>query len=37
MPPYKAIRGIYLSENELIKTASGKIKRHEEIKTIEEI
>ena len=34
MPPYKSIRGIYLTEEELIKTASGKIKRHEEIKTI---
>lgn len=34
MPAYKSIRGIFLTEEELIKTASGKIKRHEEIKTI---
>lgn len=34
MPAYKSIRGIFLTEKELIKTASGKIKRHEEIKTI---
>ena len=34
MPAYKSIRGIVLTEEELIKTASGKIKRHEEIKTI---
>ena len=34
MPAYKSIRGIFLTEEDLIKTASGKIKRHEEIKTI---
>ena len=34
MPAFKSIRGIVLTEEELIKTASGKIKRHEEIKTI---
>lgn len=34
MPAYKSIRGIVLTEEDLIKTASGKIKRHEEIKTI---
>ena len=34
MPAYKSIRGIVLTEEELIKTESGKIKRHEEIKTI---
>ena len=34
MPPYKAIRGIVLSETPLIKTTTSKIKRQEEIKTI---
>ena len=32
MPAYKAIRGITLSEEPLIKTTTGKIKRQEEIK-----
>ncbi len=35
MPAYKAIRGIILSEEPLIKTTTNKIKRQEEIKTIE--
>ena len=35
MPPYKAIRGIILTETPLIKTTTSKIKRQEEIKTIE--
>ncbi len=35
MPPYKAIRGIVLSEEPLIKTTTSKIKRQEEIKTVE--
>lgn len=35
MPPYKAIRGIVLSEMPLIKTTTSKIKRQEEIKTVE--
>ncbi len=34
MPPYKAIRGMILTENPLIKTTTSKIKRQEEIKTI---
>lgn len=34
MHPYKAIRGIVLSETPLIKTTTSKIKRQEEIKTI---
>ncbi len=35
MPPYKAIRGIVLTEEPLIKTTTSKIKRQEEIKTVE--
>ena len=35
MPHYKAIRGIVTTENPLIKTTTGKIKRQEELKTIE--
>ena len=35
MPAYKAIRGLILSETPLIKTTTNKIKRQEEIKTIE--
>ena len=35
MPAYKAIRGIVLSETPLIKTTTNKIKREEELKTIE--
>ena len=35
MPPYKAIRGIVLTETPLIKTTTSKIKRQEEIKTVE--
>ena len=34
MPAYKAIRGIYITEEPLIKTTTSKIKRQEEIKTI---
>lgn len=34
MPPYKYIRDIIVTENELIKTTTQKIKRHEEIKTV---
>lgn len=34
MPPYKAIRGIILSQTPLIKTTTSKIKRQEEIKTV---
>lgn len=36
MPPYKAIRGLILTETPLIKTTTSKIKRQEEIKTIAE-
>lgn len=36
MPPYKAIRGLLITENPLIKTTTGKIKRQEELKTIEQ-
>ena len=35
MPAYKAIRGVILTETPLIKTTTNKIKRQEEIKTIE--
>ena len=35
MPAYKAIRGLILTEIPLIKTTTNKIKRQEEIKTIE--
>ena len=35
MPAYKSIRGVVLSETPLIKTPTNKIKRQEEIKTIE--
>lgn len=34
MPPYKAIRGLVLTEMPLIKTTTSKIKRQEEIKTV---
>ena len=34
MPPYKAIRGLILTETPLIKTTTSKIKRQEEIKTV---
>ena len=36
MPAYKGIKGIVLSEKPLIKTTTNKIKRQEEIKTIEQ-
>ena len=36
MPAYKGIKGIILSEKPLIKTTTNKIKRHEELKTIEQ-
>ena len=36
MPAYKGIKGIILSEKPLIKTTTNKIKRQEEIKTIEQ-
>lgn len=35
MPPYKAIRGLILTETPLIKTTTNKVKRQEEIKTVE--
>ena len=35
MPAYKGIKGIVLSEKPLIKTTTNKIKRQEEIKTVE--
>ena len=35
MPAYKSIRGVVLSETPLIKTTTNKIKRQEEMKTIE--
>ena len=35
MPAYKSIRGVVLSETPLIKTTTNKIKRQEELKTIE--
>ena len=34
MPPYKYIRGVIVTEEELIKTTTLKIKRHEEMKKI---
>ena len=34
MPPYKYIRDIIVTDKELIKTTTQKIKRHEEIKTV---
>jgi len=34
MPPYKHIRDIIVTDEEMIKTTTGKIKRHEEIKKI---
>lgn len=36
MPAYKGIKGIILTETPLIKTTTNKIKRQEEIKTIEQ-
>ena len=36
MPAYKSIRGTIITETPLIKTATNKIKRQEEIKTIEQ-
>ncbi len=35
MPLYKSIRGLLITEEPLIKTTTGKIKRQEELKTIE--
>ena len=34
MPAYKYIRDIIVTEKDLIKTTTQKIKRHEEIKTV---
>ena len=34
MPPYKYIRDIIVTDKELIKTTTQKVKRHEEIKTV---
>lgn len=34
MPPYKAIKGITLTEESLIKTTTGKIKRNENLKRV---
>ena len=34
MPPYKYIKEIIITEEELIKTTTQKIKRHEEMKKI---
>ena len=36
MPKYKAIRGIIVSQEPLIKTTTNKIKRHENLKLIME-
>ena len=36
MPKYKAIRGILVSEEPLVKTTTGKIKRQANIELIEE-
>ena len=36
MPKYKAIRGIIVSQEPLIKTTTNKIKRHENLKLIKE-
>ena len=36
MPSYKAIRGIIVSQEPLIKTTTNKIKRHENLKLIKE-
>ena len=35
MPAYKGIKGIVITETPLIKTTTNKIKRHEEMKTVE--
>ena len=35
MPAYKSIRGVVITETPLIKTTTNKIKRQEELKTIE--
>lgn len=35
MPPYKAIRGIMITENPLIKTTTNKIKRQANLDEIE--
>jgi hypothetical protein len=37
MPKYKAIRGIVLTEEPLVKTTTNKIKRQENLKLIETI
>ena len=34
MPPYKAIKGIILTKEALIKTTTGKIKRNENLKKV---
>ena len=34
VPKYKHIKGLILSEEELIKTTTKKVKRHEEMKKI---
>ena len=34
MPAYKHIRDIIVTDEEMIKTTTGKVKRHEEIKKI---
>ena len=34
MPPYKYIRDITITDKELIKTTTQKVKRFEEIKTV---
>ena len=36
IPKYKAIRGMYITEEPLIKTTTNKIKRHENLKLIKE-
>lgn len=35
MPAYKSIRGVVITETPLIKTTTNKIKRHEELKTVQ--
>ena len=34
MPPYKHIRDVIITDEELIKTTTAKVKRHEEIAKI---
>ena len=35
MPMYKSIRGMVITEEPLIKTTTGKVKRYEELKKVQ--